>query len=75
MNSLQERLASSASALERLDREYSFGSDQLLAQAIERRIIWRELLDLELQNFDEKIEQLLERADTLVADPDNGHSE
>ena len=42
--------------------------DPTLGKAIEKRIIWRELLVLELQEFDEEIERLSEVAHTLAAD-------
>jgi hypothetical protein len=40
--------------------------------ATEKRIIWRELLDLELQDFDEQNERLLSAAKHLLADTGDG---
>ena len=52
---LQERLAKAVAYLERLDVERFSHGDPNLGRSIEERIIWRELLDLELQEFDEQI--------------------
>ena len=57
---LYERLSKAAAYLERLHEERSFCGDPALGKAIETRIIWRELLDLELQEFDEEVERLSE---------------
>ena len=57
---LYERLSKAAAYLERLHKERSFCGDPTLGKAIETRIIWRELLDLELQEFDEEVERLSE---------------
>ena len=45
---LYERLCKAAAYLERLNEERSSCGDPTLGKAIETRIIWRELLDLEL---------------------------
>ena len=65
---LQERLAQAVAYLERLDVERSSHGNPNLGRSIEERIIWRELLDLELQEFDEQIERLSEGAHHLVSD-------
>ncbi len=65
---LQERLAKAAAYLERLDVERISHGDPNLGKSIEERIIWRELLDLELQAFDEEIERLSEVTHSLVSD-------
>jgi len=57
-SSLYERLAESRDRLERLDRERSRTGNRLLGKAVEQRIIWLELLDLELQDIDEQIERV-----------------
>ena len=61
-----ERLAKAAVYLEGLDEERAAGADPNLGKAIEKRIIWRELLDLELQEFDQEIERLSEVVHSLV---------
>jgi hypothetical protein len=57
ISSIHERLAEGRDRLERLDRERSWSGNPLLGKAIEQRIVWRELLDLELQDFDDQIER------------------
>ena len=68
---LYERLSKAAAYLERLHEERSFCGDPTLGKAIETRIIWRELLDLELQEFDEEIERLSECVAHLLV-PEGG---
>ena len=63
---LQERLAKAAAYLERLDEERVACGDPKLGTAIEKRIIWRELLDLELREFDEEIERICEVEEDLL---------
>jgi hypothetical protein len=53
--SLPERLAEAAKCLEKLDQERACCGDPTLGQSAEERIVWRELLDLELQDFDEEV--------------------
>jgi hypothetical protein len=65
---LQERLAKAVAYLELLDVERISHGEPNLGKSIEERIIWRELLDLELQEFEEEIERLAEAAHSLVAD-------
>jgi hypothetical protein len=62
----EERLGLAVAFLERLDEERCSCGDPNLSKAIEERIIWRELLDLELQKFDEDIERLAEFAHILA---------
>ena len=62
---LHERLVKAVACLEGLDWERSSCGDPTLGKAIEKRIVWRELLDLELQEFDEQIERLSEVAHRL----------
>jgi hypothetical protein len=63
---LHERLAKAAAYLERLDVERFAHGNPNLGKTIEERIIWRELLDLELQEFDEQMERLSEVAHSLI---------
>jgi hypothetical protein len=65
---LHERLAKAVAYLERLDVERFAHGKPSLGKSIEERIIWRELLDLELQEFDEQTERLSEVAHSLVPD-------
>jgi hypothetical protein len=64
----EERLGLAVAFLERLDEERCSCGDPHLSKAIEERIIWRELLDLELQKFDEDIESLAEFGHILAPD-------
>jgi hypothetical protein len=72
--SLHERLAEAAACLERLHQQRASAGDPILGMATEKRIIWRELLDLELQAFDEQNERLSSVARNLLADTGDGRS-
>ena len=61
-------MAKAAACLERLDEKRVVLGDPNLGKSIEERIIWRELLDLELQEFDEQIERLSEVGHSLIPD-------
>lgn len=61
-SSLQKRLAGAAACLERLEQARRVRGDPTLGKAVEEGIISRELLDLELQEFDEEIGHLAEVA-------------
>jgi hypothetical protein len=65
---LQERLAKAVAYLELLDVERISHGEPNLGKSIEERIVWRELLDLELQEFEEEIERLAEAAHSLLVD-------
>ena len=51
----QKRLVEAFSCLQRLELERAYRQDPVFCKFLEERIIWRELLDLELQEIDEKI--------------------
>jgi len=53
-----ERLARAFSRLEDMQLVRIEWEDPLLGKSDEERIIWRELLDLELQDVDEQIERI-----------------
>ena len=65
---LHERLAKAVACLECLDEERAACGHPYLGKSMEERIIWRELLELELQEFDEKIERLSAVAHRPVTD-------
>ncbi len=67
-SSLQRRLAGAAACLERLDEARTLHGDLRLGKVVEEGIISRELLDLELQAFDQEIERLWEVTEDLLAD-------
>ena len=50
---VRERLAEAAACLERIDHQREAG-DPMFGRILEERIVWRELRDLELQEFDEQ---------------------
>ena len=54
----RQRLARAFSGLEVIQLARSLRQDPLFGKLAEERIIWRELLDLELQNVDEEIERI-----------------
>ena len=53
-----ERLARAFSRLQDIQLVRDFQRDRRLEKTTEDRLIWRELLDLELQEADEKMERL-----------------
>ena len=54
--STQHRLAEAFACLEKIERKSAYG--QVFGKFLEQRIIWRELLELELQEIDEQIERI-----------------
>ena len=68
----RERLAEAAACLQRIDDERDSAGDPTFGKVLEERIVWRELRDLELQEFDEQTSLdharlFLARFDTPVA--------
>jgi len=54
----RKRLTEAFARLGALDRERANGKNPIFAKFIEQRIIWRELLELEVQEADEQIERM-----------------
>ncbi len=54
----QKRLAEAFNCLQKLERQRAYGHDPVFGKSVEERIIWRELLELELQDVDEQIERI-----------------
>ena len=54
----RKRLAEAFAYLEKIERQRACGRASLFARFMEQRIIWRELLELELQDADEQIERI-----------------
>lgn len=54
----RKRLAEAFDCLQRLDEQRAMGGDPRFGRFVEDRILWRELLELELQEIDEQIERL-----------------
>ena len=62
----QKRLAEAFARLEKLEGQRAQGDYPIFGAFMEERIIWRELLELELQHIDE----LMERISATAADSD-----
>jgi hypothetical protein len=58
----RKRLVAAVSILEEIQRDRVDCRDALLNKLVEERIIWRELIDLELQEVDDQIERISEAA-------------
>lgn len=61
-NLLRRRLAEEKECLDRLDAERQCRRDSGLAKVAEERIVWGELLELELQDIDEQISRISRQA-------------
>ncbi len=59
-NPSRRRLAEAYDCLQQLDRLREDECAPALGKILEERIVWRELLDLELQEIDEQIERISE---------------
>ena len=59
-NPSRRRLAEAYDCLQQLDRLREDQCAPALGKILEERIVWRELLDLELQEIDEQIERISE---------------
>ncbi len=55
---LRQRLIQEAACLERLDAERRASGDPHLGQPTEDRIVWSELIGLELQDIDERVARI-----------------
>jgi hypothetical protein len=55
---VQQRLARAFARLQTIRLVRTYQRDPLFGKATEERIIWRELLELELQEVDEQIERI-----------------
>jgi hypothetical protein len=66
---LGQRLAKEKVLLEDLDRERAHRRNSAFGKAAEERIVWGELLDLEIQDIDERLERICREAD----DPSKQH--
>ncbi|MFN7994881.1 MAG: hypothetical protein U0Q18_14845 [Bryobacteraceae bacterium] len=60
MHTARERLAEAVTRLERIDAERERQADSLFGRTTENRIIWGELIELELQEIDEQINHICE---------------
>jgi hypothetical protein len=58
----RQRLTEGKAVLDQLDRERESQGDSDFRKTTEDRIIWGELLDLELQDFDEQLNRIRQTA-------------
>ena len=58
MQTARQRLAEAVARLERLDAERERRSDSRFGRTTESRIIWGELIELELQEIDEQVSRI-----------------
>jgi len=58
MHAARERLAEAVARLERLDAERERRCDSRFGRTAESRIIWGELIELELQEIDEQVNRI-----------------
>ena len=65
---LDERLAKTAACLETLDQHRRSHADPNFGRSFEKGLIWDELLDLELQEFEEEMRCQSEAAHSFVSD-------
>jgi hypothetical protein len=65
---VHDRLIAARASLEKLDRQRALSGDPHFGKAAEQSIVWRELFDLELQDFDEQIERICAAARNLSDD-------
>ncbi len=59
----RQRLAEAFSLLEKIQLDRACQRDSLLSRLVEERIVWRELIELELQDADQQIERISKRAE------------
>ena len=59
---IKQRLAEEKSLLDQLDSEREYRGDSSFRKTAEDRIVWGELLDLELQDFDEQLNRIRQTA-------------
>jgi len=63
---VHQRLAEAKACLDYLDLERSRLGDPNFGKAIEDKAIWRELLELELQDADERIQRICDAAERAL---------
>lgn len=71
----RKRLSEGFARLEKIERERSQGRDSIFSRFVEQRIIWRELLWLELQDTDEQIERICSAVGTASRSLFTDHTE
>jgi hypothetical protein len=61
-NAICDRLAEGAACLIRLDEERGRRGDSCFGKTAEDRIVWSELIDLEMQEIDEQVSRICDAA-------------
>jgi len=64
---IRERLAEAKASLDYLDVERERRCDPDFGKQIEAQIVWRELLELELQDAEERITRMCDAAERALA--------
>ena len=64
---VRERLAEAKASLDYLDLERARRADPEFGKRIEARIVWREILELELEEAEERITRLCDAAEWALA--------
>ncbi|MBZ5575195.1 MAG: hypothetical protein LAP40_01385 [Acidobacteriia bacterium] len=67
VTTIRERLAEAKASLDYLDLERSRRADPEFGKRIEAHIVWRELLDLEFDDAEERITRLCDAAEWALA--------
>ena len=63
----KDRLSEAKESLDYLDLERDHRDDPAFGKLIEQQIIWRELLELELQDAEERITSMCDAAERALA--------
>jgi len=63
----KDRLSEAKESLDYLDLEREHRDDPAFGKLIEQQIIWRELLELELQDAEERITSMCDAAERALA--------
>ena len=74
-SSVRDRLAEGKAGLERIAHERDDRKDPDLGKVAEDRIVWRELIELELQQLDEEVGRIRETAGLPANGRPNGPTE
>lgn len=72
---VHQRLAEGRARLERIAAERDGRNDPDFGRTSEDRIVWRELLELELQDVDEEVNRIRETADRTASRRPKGSTE
>ena len=74
-NAIRHRLAEEKASLEYLDAEREHRRELSFGKTIEERVIWGELLELELQDLDEQLRRICDAAGSATGRSPRGSNE